>query len=277
MAFAYSVLSCITAYLAHYYRPEFMAQVLNIEDDNKKIDYYIDVCKDNNIHIYAPNINTSDSEFKAENGNISYGISKITKVGKTTDSIIENRPYNSLEDLQVKVKPRKDVFENLIKSGCFDFVNLNRYQLLNSLYDIRKDKVDKVERYDVMTYDVEACRSFEQDSIKTQLTYPSLFKQAKKGVEVSFECKLKNITERIDKNGNTYGIYDLEIDGTNVKAMCFSRTHSGARISLFNKMENNKPVVLKGKIDDKNMFMVNKYCETETILLNTELPLIANL
>lgn len=75
------------------------------------------------IKIYPPNINKSEITFSpdATNNIIRYGMSGITKIGEDLIySIIENRPYTSIEDFLSKVKINKAQMITLIKSGAFD-------------------------------------------------------------------------------------------------------------------------------------------------------------
>lgn len=272
-AFAYSVLSCFTAYLAHHYKTEFMAQVLSIEEEKEKIDYYIDICTKNDIKVLSPDINLSDEDFKVVNGNILYGLKTITKVGKTCEAIIQNRPYDSLEAMQEKVKPRKDVFEFLIKAGCFDFIDSNRLSLLNQIYDLRGDKEKAAPRFNPEEYDKDICRAFEEAAIKTSLTYPCIYKKVPTNKTVTLECQLTEFKERRDKNGNMMGFYKLLIDGTTVDALCFSKIHTGIRLELEHAFANNKTIYLTGKKDDKGKFLVSsKAKDASKVFKEFELP-----
>lgn len=87
------------------------------------------------IEVTSPNINSSGFTFSPDvNENvIRFGLSGITRVGEDLiHSIIENRPYSSLEDFLSKVKVNKPQMINLIKSGAFD-----------SFGDSRNDIMDK--------------------------------------------------------------------------------------------------------------------------------------
>ena len=56
-----------------------------------------------------------------ESGSILYGMKALNGVGgEAIQTIIENRPYNSLQDFQEKVKANKRIMISLIKSGAFD-------------------------------------------------------------------------------------------------------------------------------------------------------------
>ena len=276
-AFSYSVLSCFTAYLAHHCKTQFMAQVLTFEKDNKKIDFYVDVCRKYGINVLPPDINHSEKDFSVHQGNLLYGLNKIAKVGKTCDAIIENRPYNSIEDLQNKVKPKKDVFENLIKAGCFDKVNKNRIALLNELYSMRKDKdkeTKEIIHLDEDAYDKSICREYEIATLKTSLTYPSFYKQLPINKTYTVECILEGFEEKRDKRGNVMGYYKLLIDGEVIKALCFASVHTGIRLELEHAYKTRAIIYLNGKKDDKGTFLVSsktnkdkaKFYESFTIL-----------
>lgn len=75
------------------------------------------------IHIFPPDINSSGFTFSPNERNniIRYGLRGITKVGEDiVKSIIENRPYSSIDDFLSKVKINKPQMINLIKAGAFD-------------------------------------------------------------------------------------------------------------------------------------------------------------
>ena len=75
------------------------------------------------IDIAPPDINKSTYTFSpdVEKSLIRFGMSGIVKVGEdVVKSIIENRPYTSLNDFLVKVKINKPQMINLIKAGAFD-------------------------------------------------------------------------------------------------------------------------------------------------------------
>ena len=75
------------------------------------------------IYISPPDINSSGFTFSPDEKNniIRYGLRGITKVGEDiVKSIIENRPYSSIDDFLLKVKINKPQMINLIKAGAFD-------------------------------------------------------------------------------------------------------------------------------------------------------------
>ena len=75
------------------------------------------------ITIKLPNINTSTLTFSpnVESNAIYYGLTGITKIGTDlVKSLIENRPYSSINDILVKNKINKTQMINLIKCGALD-------------------------------------------------------------------------------------------------------------------------------------------------------------
>ena len=87
--------------------------------------------------ILTPDINLADLEFRAlpEENKILYSLGAISGVNKETAlQIMENRPYNSLQDFIDKCVETKIITKakaiNLIKGGCFDRINSNRIELM---------------------------------------------------------------------------------------------------------------------------------------------------
>ena len=75
------------------------------------------------VTVAPPDINKSTYTFSPdiENNTIRYGMSGITKVGEELiKTIMDNRPYTSVEDFISRIKINKPQMVNLIKSGAFD-------------------------------------------------------------------------------------------------------------------------------------------------------------
>ena len=81
--------------------------------------------KASGVDVAPPDINKSKFTFypDVENNTIRYGLSGITKIGEDlVKSIIEGRPYKSIDDFTARNKVNKAQVINLIKSGAFDFL-----------------------------------------------------------------------------------------------------------------------------------------------------------
>ena len=96
------------------------------------------------VEIVATNINKSEYTFApdVENNRIIYGLSGITRVGDDLVRLImNNRPYESIEDFINKVKINKPQMINLIKSGAFDeLYGGDRFKAMNTYIDLITDK-----------------------------------------------------------------------------------------------------------------------------------------
>ena len=88
-----------------------------------KIASAIGKIKSGGVNVAPPDINKSSYTFSPdiENNTIRYGMSGITKVGEELiKTIMDNRPYTSVEDFTSRIKINKPQMVNLIKSGAFD-------------------------------------------------------------------------------------------------------------------------------------------------------------
>ena len=96
------------------------------------------------VEVVATDINQSQYTFAPdiENNRIIYGLNGITKIGdELVKSIMENRPYESIEDFINKVKIDKPKMVNLIKSGAFDSLyGGDREEAMNVYIDLIADK-----------------------------------------------------------------------------------------------------------------------------------------
>lgn len=137
---AYALISYRTAYLKANFPVEFMASLLTSEMENTdKIVEYVKEAANLGINISAPDINTSEAEFKIENDkNIRFGLLAIKNVGRSAiESMIEARKktglFHSLEDLSSRVDLRlvnRKVIESSIKAGALDGLGKNRASMM---------------------------------------------------------------------------------------------------------------------------------------------------
>jgi len=128
---AYAVLAYRTAYLKARHPQYFMAAILTSERGNQeKVVKYINECREMNIAILPPDINTSDVNFTPTSKGIRFGLAAIKNVGEIAiASIVANKPFKSLFDFCERVDLRcvnKRVVESLIKAGAFDSVDPDR-------------------------------------------------------------------------------------------------------------------------------------------------------
>ncbi len=127
---AYSVIAYQTAYLKAHYPAEYMAAVLTHNlSDIKKITFFIDECKRQNISVLGPDVNESELNFIVnKDEGIRFGMAAIKGVGEAAvEAILEEREksgvYKDVVDMVTRVNLRavnKRCFEALAKSGAFD-------------------------------------------------------------------------------------------------------------------------------------------------------------
>ena len=109
-----------------------------------KIATAIGKMKSTGIMISTPDINDSSYTFTPDvkNNTIRYGLRGITRIGEEyIKNILENRPYNSLQDFLLRVKTNKTQAISLIKAGCFDKIeNKSRQEIMKFYIDSISDK-----------------------------------------------------------------------------------------------------------------------------------------
>ena len=109
-----------------------------------KIASAIGKIKSGGVNVAPPDINKSTYTFSPdiENNTIRYGLSGITKVGEElVKTIMDGRPYTSVDDFLRRIKINKPQMVNLIKSGAFDcFGDRNKimYDYIASVSDTKK-------------------------------------------------------------------------------------------------------------------------------------------
>ena len=111
-----------------------------------KIASAIGKMKSEGVEIVSPNINKSSFTFSpdAETNTIRFGLSGITRIGEELiQNIIENRPYESVEDFLKKVKINKPQMVNLIKAGAFDDFG-DRFGLMAKYIESISDKKNRI-------------------------------------------------------------------------------------------------------------------------------------
>ena len=139
---AYAILAYQTAYLKSHYPVQFMAALLTSETSNTdKMVQYLNECRDVDIRVLPPNINSGTLHFSARGESIQFGLAAIRNVGEAAIRSIlacrdEVKTFTSFSQFLEHVDLRtlnKRVLEALIKSGAFDALNRSRKGLLENL------------------------------------------------------------------------------------------------------------------------------------------------
>ena len=181
-AACYAVVAYQTAYLKTYYPVEFMAALMtSVVDNTDKVAGYIYACRQMNIQMLPPDVNTSDMEFSVEDNAIRFGLSAVKSLGRPTiKAIIDERNksrFTSMQDFisRLHTDLNKRTLENLIKSGAFDTFGNNRRQMM-SVYARMLDNEAKQGK----------------DAISGQM---SLFDLVDESEKSQFEIKMPDVSE----------------------------------------------------------------------------------
>ena len=181
-AACYAVVAYQTAYLKTYYPVEFMAALMtSVVDNTDKVAGYIYACRQMNIQMLPPYVNTSDMEFSVEDNAIRFGLSAVKSLGRPTiKAIIDERNksrFTSMQDFisRLYTDLNKRTLENLIKSGAFDTFGNNRRQMM-SVYARMLDNEAKQGK----------------DAISGQM---SLFDLVDESEKSQFEIKMPDVSE----------------------------------------------------------------------------------
>lgn len=252
-ATSYAMMTYQTAYLKYYYPEYFYAGLMTLDKLNQTVlEGLISECKNYGIQIIPPNINTSIDKFSVFDKKINYCIASITGVGENCYSHIASlRPIKSLEDLLTRGKKtyiRKNVALNLIKSGCFDFENENRVELIEQLIKIRNIKdIENNKKWNDKTKTI-----FEKESLGLYLTKHPLEEYSFKSIKDypdNCECliagEVVDLTPIYDKNGNQMAFMTLSSQYGNTKCIIFHNTWNNKKLD-FKSINISDVIMIKG-------------------------------
>ena len=155
---AYALLAYHTAWLKTHYPVEFMAALLTSETSKpENVVKYISECREINISVLPPNVQSSDANFTPTGDAIGFGLAAIKNVGHNAiESVLAAREalkregkqgFSSLWEFCEKVDLRllnKRVLESLIKAGAMDAFG-HRAQLTAAL-DKAMERAQKSQR-----------------------------------------------------------------------------------------------------------------------------------
>lgn len=234
-AACYAFIGYLTAWLKYYYPAEFMAAVLSMQDTAEKIAAYVDVCEHKmGIKVTTPDVNISGEDFTPNGKSILYGLASVKNLGEAAiPDIIANRPYASLEDAVSRIPKKsfnKRIGENLIKAGAFNFLDTNRYSLLNEFHHIRKDK----NVLDILpeAFDEDAVIEMEKEALGTPITYKPWWDEVVVNKKFTVRGHIREINERNDKRGRLMAFPELAINKCVVNGLIFASSYARCAIEV---------------------------------------------
>ena len=197
------------------------------------------------IEVSTPDINNSSYTFTpdVQNNVIRYGLRGITRIGEEyIKEIIQNRPYQSLNDFLTRVKTSKTQAISLIKSGCFDNIEQKpRQEIMSQYIDSISDKKKKLTLQNMQM-------------LITKHLLPN---------ELNYQIRVYNFNKYLKKNkvGEIY--YNLD-------EKAYSFYEQNYNVDILENIENKIYISQKNwdKIYKKEMEVVKQYITTHPELLN---------
>jgi len=256
-ACSYSMITVEMAWLKYYYPVEFFASVLSMETDEDEIKNDISIIKRLKINISVQDINISESNFISipKTRSIVYGLKCIKGVGETAiPQIIQNRPYDSLEDVFEKVPKKyfnKRVGTALIKAGAFDNIcGTNRYEVLNKFHEIREDR-----DYDILDpeeYTDELSIKLEEETLCTNISKETWIETH--NIIRNEPAEIIELREITDKNNNLMCFIKLNIHDCMIDGVVFAKPYFKYQ-SAFKNTTNR--ILVSGK-KNNDSFIISK-------------------
>jgi DNA polymerase-3 subunit alpha len=158
---AYGLVAYQTAWLKAHYPAEYMAALLTASKrDKDRTAIYLHECRTMGLRVLVPDVNRSESDFAAVDGEITFGLSAVRNVGEAVvDHIVtereKNGPYDSFQDFVNRVDLsvlNKRTVESLIKAGAFDSLGHTRRGLLERSIDYLDATVSRRRAEDMGQY-----------------------------------------------------------------------------------------------------------------------------
>ena len=229
-----------------------------------KIATAIGKMKSEGVNIVATDINKSSYTFApdVDNNSIIYGLSGITKVGDDlVHQIMDNRPYESVEDFLNKVKVNKPQMINLIKAGAFDGIGRDN------------DRVKTMEDYIDMISDKK--KRITLQNMKMLIEFGLI------PVEYDFQCKVYNYNKYLKKfkeedcylmNNIAFSFYennfdldllvldDLTESGFKIKQTDWDKIYKKQMDIIRPYIKDNNEKLLNAVNNKLKQDMWNKYC-----------------
>jgi DNA polymerase-3 subunit alpha len=142
---AYGLVAYQTAWLKAHYPAEYMAALLTaVKRDKDRTALYLHECRTMGLRVLVPDVNRSELDFSAVDGDITFGLSAVRNVGEPVVELIiaerdKNGPYTGFQDFVDRVDLsvlNKRTIDSLIKAGAFDSLGHARKGLFDRYLDM---------------------------------------------------------------------------------------------------------------------------------------------
>ncbi len=189
---AYGLVAYQTAWLKAHYPAEYMAALLTASKrDKDRTALYLHECRTMGINVLVPDVNRSESDFAAVDGDITFGMSAVRNVGEAVvDHIVterdKNGPYTSFQDFVDRVDLsvlNKRTIESLIKAGAFDSLGHPRRGLLERSLELLDATVSRRRNEDMGQYSLFGGSESGVDEVSVEIPNSTWDKRTRLGFE----------------------------------------------------------------------------------------------
>lgn len=122
---AYAFITYWTAYLKTHYPREYMAVLCSyVMDELSDTAKYLGEARRMGLKVYPPDVNSSMLQYTVEDDGIRIGLGTLKNMGSGSAleliKVREEKPFESLYDLALRVNPKAPAFKSLAFSGALD-------------------------------------------------------------------------------------------------------------------------------------------------------------
>jgi DNA polymerase III subunit alpha len=207
-ATCYAVVAYQTAYMKAHYPAEYMAAVLNSQNNIEGIKLYMEECQRMGLKVLGPDVNESLMDFTVVKENVvRFGLNAIKGVGQSAvEEIIaereKNGSYKSIYELVQRVSQGavgKKTMENLVLAGALDcFAQFHRAQYFFNATNEAVNGIDKLIKFSSQYH---TTGSGVANSLFGAASMPEIKPPALP------DCDKWSLPELLDKEKEVIGIY----------------------------------------------------------------------
>jgi len=133
-AAGYGMLAWQTAWLKAHYPAEFACALMNHHAGMYEKRTHLEDAKRRGVRVLLPDVNHSQDAFTVEDGCVRTGLARVRGLSAATREALlaarRRRPFRSLEDFLIRVRPSRPEAEALVLAGALDVTGRTRPQML---------------------------------------------------------------------------------------------------------------------------------------------------
>jgi len=262
----YALVAYQTAYLKANYPAEYMAAVLNNQNNIEKVKMYMEECQRMGIVVLGPDVNESLKGFAvAKPGVIRFGLNAIKGVGEAAveDVIAErekNGAFDTALDFVKRVNQRtinRKSLEAMILAGALDcFTELHRAQYFHAPAN---DPITGLERLVKFASQVQANSALTTNSLFGAGNLPEI------NPPKIPTCDIWQLPELLEKEKEVVGIY---LSAHPLDGFKFEMEHYGILPVKYVNENKGRPIKIAGFITDARSFMTKKGSQVGKFVVN---------